>query len=202
MWDCPIIEAGEAYRTRSLLELSARMNGQFCNFEVYPHVAAALSIVGGQGRRRLTLPAVPVRTQSTFTYTIAWALKCPDRPRPVVAKVAQSISSAAFRIGYAHKKWSWLLPEIRNTISNLSQAIRFPADNNFPENVEPAGNARRWPYIHPPRCCSGSKISRAWARVQMVRRASRRFRESRRRAGDQQQVRTGEHHRRPFLVLF
>jgi len=29
-----------------------------------------------------------------------------------------------------------LLPEIRNTVSNLSQAIRFLVDNDFLENVE------------------------------------------------------------------
>jgi hypothetical protein len=29
-----------------------------------------------------------------------------------------------------------LLPEIRNTISNLSQAIRFLVDNDFLQNVE------------------------------------------------------------------
>lgn len=37
-----------------------------------------------------------------------------------------------------------LLPEIRNTVSNLSQAIRFLVDNDFLENVElKPGDAER-----------------------------------------------------------
>jgi len=36
------------------------------------------------------------------------------------------------------------LPEIRNTVSNLSQAIRFLVDNDFLENVElKPGDAER-----------------------------------------------------------
>lgn len=42
-------------------------------------------------------------------------------------------------------RWNQLLlPEIRNTVSNLSQAIRFLVDNDFLENVElKPGDAER-----------------------------------------------------------
>ena len=47
-------------------------------------------------------------------------------------------------IRYVYRSSQLLLPEIRNTVSNLSQAIRFLVDNDFLENVElKPGDAER-----------------------------------------------------------